>query len=201
MSAINIFGGDDAFNALIYKPPTETFINYLKSGINSAIGVTSSYSQSFVNNLNTMFNKFYSDEALFNAKAVLYNAGSHVSEDVIHVVKLNNWTPNLIMQQYIMSHPEVNKTYNKQMLDGFSDTYVDFDPTNKGTDRLHYQAVMDGVLDFDKNGNGFICHYSLGDEVIREDLNVFDKLSVLDTWRSVEKLLADDIDPTDLNNF
>lgn len=201
MSAINIFGGDDAFNALIYKPPSDKIIDFVKTGISSAIGIANNYSSSFVKNLTSMFDKFYSDEAIFNAKAVLYNSGSHVSENVIYNVRISDWNPNLIMQQYIMANPVVDKLYNKQMLDGFRDTYLNLDPYNKGTNKLHYQAVMDGVMQYDEQGEGFVCHYSLGDEVITKDLDIFEKLSILDTWESVEKLLAEGKDPTDLATF
>jgi hypothetical protein len=97
-----------------------------------------------------------------------------------------------------MAHPDLSKLYVKNMCSGYNGTYVDIEPGVYGTNRSEYIQVMDGVLQFSLNGSddGYINYYT--DSNI-DDLDVISKLSVLDTWRSVELAIAKGIDPSDVD--
>ena len=98
------------------------------------------------------------------------------------------------MQQYIMSEPTLNKLHKQNRCYGYQDTYVEVEPDTYGQERVLYQRVMDGVMQFDEEGLCFINHYTNSDEV---ELTTVEKISVLDTWHHVRRLIAEGIDPTD----
>ncbi len=197
MFRVNVIrGGDVAANALIYRPPDNALLEYLNNSINSAIEHTSSLSDRFVSTVRGMYDKFNSSAAIAASKALLYNAGMHFNQDTIYPVSYDNLsTANLAMQRYIMAQPLMSNLYKKNMCYGFQNTYLNMEPETYGKDRLEYQRVMDGVLQHDKNGDAYIMHYSNDDYV--DELHVFDKLSVLDTWNNVARMIANGYDPSD----
>ncbi len=192
-----IKGGEMALNAMLYKQPDSNLLNYLQNNIQSAIDNTSAVGSRFVDTVKTMYNRF-NDSSIINAsKALLFKTGSHMNQTVIYPVAYENiGNANLIMQQYIMAYPEVDKLYQRNMCYGFQDTYINTDP-HHGVESVEYMQVMDGVLQFDGNGEGYVTHYSYHHSDKDNELDVFDKLNVLDTWENVQRLIAGGIDPTD----
>lgn len=197
-----VSGGDFGANALIYKPLSQSTLDYLSNRLDATLSTMKGVGQQFVNTVRGMYDRFNSKEAINRAKMILYAAGTHLSQDVIYPVKYENYrNMNLAMQRYVMCNPDINRMYKRNKCYGFVDTYIDPEPGTYGTDRFDYQRVMDGVLQFDSEGNGYFNHYSNSD--IEDELTTLDKISVLDTWDVVARLLAEGVDPThpDLDTF
>jgi hypothetical protein len=194
-----ISGGEHALNALLYKQPDENFLEYLKSHMHNAYQTIGEAGNRFMSNVRSMYDKYNASDVLQLGKMLLTRTGTHFSQDVIYNVPYEQLGgANLIMQRYIMAHPDLSKLYVKNMCSGYNGTYVDIEPGVYGTNRSEYIQVMDGVLQFDVNGgeNGYINHYS---DSNTDDLDVISKLSILDTWRSVEIAIARGIDPSDVD--
>lgn len=192
-----IRGGEAAANALIYPPPDNNLLTYLNNNIQSAIESTANLSNHFVQSVKGMYEKFNNSAVLNAGRALLYSTGTHFNQNVIFPLNNGNMvTANLIMQQYIMAHPEVNHLNHQNMCYGFQDTYFNYEPEVYGKDRMDYQRVMDGVLQINEEGeDGYIMYYSNGD--IQDELHPMDKLSILDTWSELEYMIANGDDPTD----
>jgi hypothetical protein len=193
-----ISGGETAFNALLYKQPDSNLLNYLQNNIQSAIAATSHLGERFVSTVQNMYNRF-NDSSIINAsKALLFKSGSHMNQTVIYPVAYDGFsTANLMMQRYIMANPTVDKLYQRNMCYGFQDTYINNNPYT-GTESVEYMQTMDGVLQFDSSDEGYTQYHSYyhSDENNTE-LDIYDKLSVLDTWDNLQRLIAKGIDPTD----
>lgn len=190
-----ISGGDLSANALIYRPLSQNTLAYLKSGLDNTLNAIKGVGQSFVDTVRGMYDRYNSIEAVNRAKMVLYNAGQHLSQDVIYPVRYDNYNNlNLTMQQYVMAYPEVDRMYRKNKCYGFADTYIDPEPGTCGEDRFSYQRVMDGMLQFDAEGEGYFRHYSNSDDA--PELTMLEKLSVLETWDTVARLIGEGVDPT-----
>lgn len=191
-----IRGGDFAANALIYKPPSNGLIDYIRSNMSHIVDKASQYSSQFVQTIQNMYNSFNSDDTIMKSKLLLNQYGSHLSQDVIYHVPyeaLN--TANLMMQRYIMSHPEINKLHRKNMCYGYAETFVDDELDTYGEERLSYQQVMDGVLKFDKkDGMGYTSHFS--NMYSDNPLSIIDVVSIIDTWDNVTRALEEGKDPT-----
>lgn len=195
-----IMGGKSAMDALLYKAPDTGFLNYLQNNIQQAYNATVNYSNQFKDAVVGLFNKANSQEVINAGKMLLFNTGTHVSQDVVYTVPYDNiQSANLRMQQYIMSNLEIQQLYNRNMCNGFSDTYINLEPDNKGKDRYDYMGIMSGVLDFDNEDNGVIRHYSFNNETNNDEITIYERISVLDTWDNVRRRVEEGYDPTDVD--
>jgi len=202
MQVKTVQGGDLAASMLIYPPPDNNLLAYLNNNIQHGIEVLGNAGTSFMNNAAALYKKYNSSEILNIGKQLLYSVGSHMNQNVIVTVPYEMLPQaNYAMQGYIMEQPELNKLYHQNAINGYEATYIDPEPGIKGKDRLGYQQVMNGVLQFENTdeGMGFIEHYSNGEGI--EDLDTYEQLSILKTWDNIALALANDLDPTTLEEM
>lgn len=57
----------------------------------------------------------------------------------------------LTMQRWLMAEPTTRALYNKQKIDGYSDTYIDVDPGTLGENHYDYRRAMDGLVVVDED--------------------------------------------------
>ena len=190
-----IHGGSVAANALLYNEPDSRLKEYISNNLAMAMDATRSIGSGFINTVESMYNKFNNSEIVNAATMILYNAGTHLSQDAIHYVRYENvHNANLIMQRYILANPTIYNLYQNNMCHGYADTFID--NVSRDTlleDRIEYQQVMDGLLQFDKEDEGYVHHYSHE----HPDLEHFDKLAITDTWYEALRRIEEGIDPTD----
>ena len=192
-------GGDDTLGALLYKPPSQHVVDYFKTSMSNIISSGANLGKQFMDVVTDIYKNSYSEEAVKHSRNLINMTSMHTRDDVIFAVSVDNYRPNLEMQKYIMSLPMVDNMVYTQTFDGFSSTgYIDLEPDNRGTERHSYMAVMTGVIDMETEEDSFAIQYSFGDEVVDTELEFSEKISVLNTWDSVKKLIAMDIDPTDI---
>ena len=192
-------GGDDTLGALLYKPPSQHVVDYFKTSMSNIISSGANLGKQFMDVVTDIYKNSYSEEAVKHSKNLINMTSMHTRDDVIFAVSVDNYRPNLEMQKYIMSLPMVDNMVYTQRFDGFSSTgYIDLEPDNRGTERHSYMAVVTGVIDMETEEDSFAIQYSFGDEVVDTELEFSEKISVLNTWDSVKKLIAMDIDPTDI---
>jgi hypothetical protein len=193
-----IQGSDTAFNALVYKTPDQNLLSYLTTNMQNVIDKTVGLSQNFIANTKAMYDRFNSAEVINAGKALLYQTGMHFNQDAIYpLMESNIGTANLAMQRYIMANPELNNMYQKNMCYGFQETYFNHEPNTWGVERNDYTDVMDGMMEFDDEGLGYVAHYSYED---KREFSIFDNMSVLETWDVVARMLAEGKDPSDPDN-
>jgi len=191
-----IRGGNNALNAMLYKQPDNRVINYLQDHIQSAMMSTANAGSQFMSTMQDLYHKFNNSDIINAGKALLFKTGSHMNQTVIYPVAYDNFNnANLIMQRYIMANPDVDKLHQRNMCYGFQDTYINPSPYH-GKESMEYMQVMDGVLQFDSSGEGFTEHYSYYHSDEDSELDIYDKISVLDTWDNLHRLIAEGIDPT-----
>lgn len=189
-------GGEAMENALLFQQPSQAMINYIQENLQPIYDAGSNYSQLFKDNVQNMYNANLSQDALLNAQILLSQAGTALGENAI--VEL---TPDQIpyanfkMQQYIMACPQIQEKYKRNLCHGFQETYYNPEPDTYGEDRRDYQRVMDGIMQYDENGEGYVMYYSTDDD--EEELTFYQKVSILNTWHNVKNLLSTGKDPTD----
>ena len=192
-----IQGGDQAFGALLYKPPAEKTMNYFKESMANAYNALGGLASGFMDAGRNIYDSYYSSNVLNASKAVLMQSGIHMNQDTIYYVGYNDIpNTNMVMQQYIMAEPHMNELYRTNQCNAFEGTYFDIDPDNSGEDKLLYQRVMDGVVQYDNEGNGYTATYSNIDDV---ELDLLDKSTIYDTWANIRRMMLEGIDPSDLD--
>ena len=202
MQVKTVQGGDLAASMLIYPPPDNNLLTYLNNNIQHGMEVLGNAGTNFMNNATALYQKYNGSEILNIGKRLLYSVGSHMNQNVIVPVSYEMLPQaNYAMQGYIMEYPELNRLYHQNAIDGYEATYIDPEPNVVGKDRLGYQQVMNGVLQFEDTdeGIGFIEHYS--NSVGIEDLDIYEQLSILKTWDNVALAIANELDPTTLEEL
>jgi hypothetical protein len=101
------------------------------------------------------------------------------------------------MQRFIMAQPDIRKAYHRQLIDGYSDSYVDVQPNVIGVRHYDYRRVMDGILCDGEDGlywDEFYDDLHTGDR----DLTLMEKSDILETWELAKYYYSRGIDPTDM---
>lgn len=192
-------GGDLAADALIYKPPDNNLVNYLANNIQRASELVGSYSNTFINTMTDVYNRFASDTARLYQRLVVQNASGHLNQDIVGVVRYEHLhMANLAMQRYILAEPTLNKYYQKGMCYGYQDTCTMYEEDKYGEDCVEYRRVMSGSLTFDDNGEGVVTTYTQNDtEMYPDELDTIEQFSIMKTWENVARMVAEGIDPSD----
>lgn len=198
MRARVIHGGELGFDAVLYNQPDQRLIDYFSNSINTASQYLNNLGSRFIETTTNIFNKYNSNAAISAAKAIVSQLDTHINPDVI----LNLNEHNIMyamprMQEYIMVQPQMWELNRKQMCSGFNNMYNDVDPNvTSYKDHVRYMEVMDGIVQFDNDGNGFIETYSSSE---MEELHFIDQVSILSTWDTVVNFIYDGKDPSDPN--
>ena len=192
-------GSPETFNYLIYGEKDPRTLNYLENQINSFSNVVTTAGNQFFDDVRSMYEKVNGSEALRVARAAIRQAKAFFNEDVIR--PLSNigdiQTAGLKMQRWIMAEPTLRGMYNQQLVDGYSNTYLDLYSNTVADTHYDYRRVMDGVIKTDEDGTDCIEHYfeSLVDG--DRDLDIDEVADIQGTWETVRALLnSDDRDPT-----
>lgn len=192
-------GGEFAAKALMYKPPSNEVMNYLNTKLDNIMTYTQGLSDRFKNTVQSLYQQAYNSDIINAAKRYLSQSDYALQQDMIYTVPYDRChEANLIMQQYIMAEPTLNNLYRKNMCHGFQGTYFDPEPGTFGKNRMDYQRVMSGVLQFEKTDDdkelAYINYYSNTDEI---ELTHSERTAILDTWHEVARMIAEGKDPSE----
>lgn len=192
-----INGGDATAAALLYKPPPPALSEYLYNNMQNVINTASNLSTSFIDNVKSMYNSVHSEAAKNFNSFIKYAVGEHLGDNtIIYIDRPNIPNANPIMQQYIMAEPQLYDLYRRDLVYGYGETYRSLETGVENKDTVVYSNVMDGVVQYDDDGNGYRIHYTDSNYEITPEISRYDRLSILETWDNVKSLLADGIDPT-----
>lgn len=192
-------GDKQDFNSLVYKPPTDSMINYYQNNLQSVLSTTSGFDNMFKENILAMYDSYNSEDVLANAKRTALRTNAHLSENIIQEQYVEDYNPNILMQKYIMACPEIYTAFSKQQIYGFGESYYNPDFINVGTLSNHYRSTMNGIMVEDEDGD-LVSHQYSGSDI--DNLIFEEKMAIINTWDSVKKMLNEDnIDPTDPINF
>lgn len=193
MMVRTVSGGDMAFNALVYRPPDNYLLDYFARGVSRVGEVIGNAANTFVDTVNSIYNRYNNSTVIENSRMIAATCGSHLNQYQIYMVREDNWQPNMIMQRYIYSCPEYSQANKRNLVNEFM-MVKDPEPGVYGTHRHDYQDVMSGMVQFDNNGIGYTNYYSH----TGEELSTIDRISILDTWDTVAKMLIEKKDVTEI---
>lgn len=191
---MHVFTADDAFNAFIYPEKNAGGLEYLRNQFNNFTGVLTNTANSFIQSSREQFERFNSNAAIEFARNVVKSVIGKAEVTTDRVTTL--WEVNqfqgasLQMQRWVMANPVVREVYHDQRCDGYSDTYFDAQPKVRGEGHYDYRRVMDGMVQYDEDGNWFAKIYF--EDLLEgdRDLTHGEKTDIAYTWSKLEYLMA-----------
>ena len=105
-----------------------------------------------------------------------------------------------MMQRWLLADPVIRKSYLRQTIDGYSETYVNQHGKAIGEDHYDYRRVIDGMYRFevDADGEEVIVHDQFYEELIEgdRDLDAEEQFDIMAAWRLQRMCAEMNIDST-----
>jgi len=192
-----VYGGSDAFDALLYPGQNQANTQYFQQQFQTLSNTLTEYGRSFIAGAQEVYDRLNSSAIVNLGRAAL-----RAAEGLFHpnqIVEIDNLESlqmaQPMMQRWVMSEPTIRAMYHKGTCAGYSDTYVDMSPGKIGEEDYNYRRVMNGV--FDEKQGAFKEYYETLYKDDRE-LIAAEKLDILSTWDIVRMFAeARGADPTD----
>lgn len=189
----NGVSGDRVLDYMLYGVPSEKSRKYFANQLHNLSSILPENNW-IVNNFQNVYNSIYSNDAIEEAKNVLRKSSSQFREDILHEISFDHYTPNYITQRYIMACPEIWNLHNKGLSNDFDMQYTDLEPDIKDIHwRSDYMDVMDGILNFEKDGSGYFEHFYREETSV---LSLTDRMVILNNWEIARAILDSGEDPT-----
>lgn len=175
---------------------------YLQNQFSSIANTLSDIGRKFIDGSKELFQKANDSDMIRRAKAMIRSAVGiqHINQIMYYgtIQEVQSATP--YMQNYLMANPVVRDHYNRQICDGYSDTYIDIDPGTIKDKQYHYRRTMDEVVTeiVDEEGNDTWVVKNYLEELLPgdRDLSIAEKSNILGTWDVMEMFIKARKDPT-----
>lgn len=141
------FGGDNEFDALVFGAQHPGTIAHLQAQLMAPTDHLSAAAQQFVAHSYDLFERFNSAEAQRLAEAAIRKVKGIFQPDSVqqlYELAMLQQAP-LVMQRFIMADPVIRQAYMEQRIDGYGDTYVDYQPGAIGADHYDWRRLHEGV--------------------------------------------------------
>ena len=142
----------------------------------------------FLERTKRIFESVNNSEALRKTRIAVRTAIGIRKGNVIYGVKdLGTFqTVGTRMQRFLMADPVLRDKVQRQLADGYSDTYWDPDPKAIKDDHYEYRRVINGVWRMEKNDQGedVMVHEHIYEQLLDGDreLDPDEQATVLDAW-------------------
>ena len=209
------FSGDKAFSALMGNAKHPDNVEYIRQQVATISHYVDPSVTAFYNRAQELINTNFSAGEMMYAQQVR----SHFAEQNACAVA-NNMIVELttmyavqqaspLMQEYIMACPEIYNHYQRQTIDGFSNTYVDPKP-HRPEENVRYREVMDGYLTFNEDDDPELTddevvdytYMSVADDLEMDGfipLALHEREAVISTWDHVKAMIdTGEEDPTSI---
>ena len=143
-------GSAEEFESQVFAPVHDGTVEYLR---NQAQKLTSGWgdalteaAQLYVARAEETFDRFYSSDALAKARSAMRKVKGVFAKNVISTMStiedFQQAQPR--NQRYVMAHVGLRKLYHEQMVDGYSDEYIDLQPGAIGHEHRDWRRIHDG---------------------------------------------------------
>ena len=187
-----VHGSASSWNALCYPESHPNTTRFLANQLESVSDMLTGAGRSFMERSRAAFEHYNGAAAMrFAREAVRAVQGVFETPGIRQLSTLDEMTrANDIMQRWMMANPVVRERYHAQRMDGYSDTYSDVHGAVSGEEHYDYRRVMDGIVQWDTNGDWSVTQYV---EPLLEgdrDLLFEEQLDIMNGWSAMDLLLS-----------
>ena len=191
-------GGDAVIEAMIAPVQHPDNQEYFKREAASVMNNVNTYGEQFVTNVTNMYNAYNHSGFYQEVQQLARQTQTIITPTSIYPIYNNEQLPLVEghMRRYIMAQPDLRQLHNTQSCNSYDGEYVDLFPNTTKFDHYDYRRVMTGMLYKDKDTwNISTVTESLDGD---RELEFWEKSAILETWKTVKRCIADDLDPSDL---
>lgn len=204
MIKINVLPPSNSYavSSIAFPEVSQQAQDWVRSQLHENTALLTQAGSDFLQSSLETYRTLIDGSAIRGARALARIVGGLMHPNTIHALgsyaELRAAKP--IMQRYIMACPEIRSIYQRQLCDGYSDSYFDMEPKSIGEDHYEWRQVMTGVAQEDPKqpGQYFIREYFDSPYEGDEALTAQQKFSILDTWDTVRKAILEKVDPTNI---
>lgn len=186
----------DVFDAGIYGTPNMGTVDYVRDQFAKGWENLTDIGRSFFEEKRELVEAATSEDAFRKTEALARKFRHMWDKDEIKSLntlsQLQHAKPT--MQRWLMADPVVRGLRNQQLIDGYSNTYEDWEPKSIGEDHHDYRLVTDGIYMENEDGSGECTSYydSHDDEDVLSFQEQVDIQSAWDTQRALLKRRRED---------
>jgi len=201
---INVIEGSSPqlFNAMLFPEAHVETQNWLQEQFYRDTSILTDVGKQFMGMATEFFNRVTDSNLMSRARSMMRDVRGlfHPNHIVRPATIADVQYAKPVLQRYIMAMPELRAIYHRQLCDGYSDSYTDYDPGVIGEKHYDYRRVMNGIVVETEEGGWEATMYP--DELREGDreLEADEQFSILRGWDLVRHAIGLRIDPTDVFN-
>jgi len=164
--------------------------NYIQQQLNQIPKVFNEFGEKIYNNLISSYNFITDTLTQHNILNKIKQQGIKIENDYIEAYNsfLQLQNANFVMQRWIMSHPLVRQDFLQQNIDGYSESYKNVFGNEIEEKDYNYRRIMDGALQFNKEGDFFIKHYLDELYIGDKELDHYEKVTIRNVYDLIDWL-------------
>lgn len=192
-------GGHDSFRAMAYYAPPRDFMDSLRDLEDYSPRLSERASRMF-DDVRDRFAGFDYDTARRRITAAVRKVRNVWEDDRVYQIRDTGEFQHAkdTMKHYLMADPEIRQMARDNKIEAWGDSFKDPYPDREKDQNPYYRKVMDGVWQFDEDGNSFYVDYWDTEETEQiEDITPQEQLDVVLSWQHLKnKIALMDDDPT-----
>jgi len=185
--------GVNSFDAVAFGIPTQANLSFLEDRLVNFSRSAAAAGEEFIKRGLEVFNRYGGSEAIRLAKAAVRTVQHAFDRDVVRpldtIGAIQQAGP--YMQRWIMACPGVRTMYHQQRCDGYSNSYVDYQPGSIGKDHHDWRLVNHGVVHEQPQDSEFEwVAVNYFDEAENDaHLSLREKVEIMDVWNFLNQVM------------
>ncbi len=168
-----------SFDHFIFPEQNPVNQDYFRTQVASFSNTLTDYGKKFMEASKAIYEEINDSNAIRLAKAALKHVVNPIHPnqivDLTTIEEMQCAQP--MMQRFIMADIATRQMYHRNLIDGYSDTYVDNAPGKVGLEHYDYRRVIEDIIMDGEDADG---NYEWGVHVFGEDIDPEDKVLTLD---------------------
>ena len=194
--ATYVRGGVDAFNSHVYAQPSQQDIAFFENNTQTFFDTIGQSGYQFFHDLRDRMQTVDFGKLKEYTQAAARRVSTFWDTDSIRpLTTLTDiqFAPQAMIR-WQMANPDVRKMYHKGLVAGYDDLYKDYYPNVSGHDHVDFQLVMDGVEQYDEDGDIMWVSYD-EDEIVNDEdsvnhLSLSERVDIIESWNVTSDFLA-----------
>ena len=185
--AVMISGDNSVFNALVYGAGNQSGREYMAMLNQQFMQCLTPDLYNYYSNIgNTVYAGIDQTEAMNRLRMVGGQFMNMFQPDMVAYLQTMEQMQmaGLSMQRWIMANPQVRELYQQGVINGYSESYYDWEPNRNGAQQFDYRIVTNGVWVEDASGNYSMTDWNHGGPDT-EELTFEEQHCIMKTWDNV----------------